>query len=220
PARRLLAAVVAALWLIPGADAKSKTLTDATLLVGFAIACWAFGWLAEPATTLAFFLLVVLFHVAKPGVVFSGFTTSAWWLVLGGSITAIAVQTTGLGHRLAGLLLGRATGSYPRAVTTVALAAVGLAFLMPATSGRILLLLPIVLAFAERIGLARGRPRYVASCLHRLPRATCRPPPSSPPTCPTASCSAPQSRYTGSSSPTALICCCTFRSWARSRRWR
>ena len=161
----LLGTVVAALWLLPAGDPKSKTLIDAALLVGFTIACWAFGWLAEPATTLMFFLLVVLFHVAKPEVVFSGFTSSAWWLVLGGSLTAIAVQTTGLGRRLAGLLLGRATGSYPRAVTIVAMAAVGLAFLMPATSGRILLLMPIVLAFAERLGLARGRPGYVGLVL-------------------------------------------------------
>ena len=161
----LLAAVIAALWLVPGSDLKSKTLIDAALLVGFAIACWAFGWLAEPATTLVFFLLVVVFRVAKPEVVFSGFTSSAWWLVLGGSITAIAVQTTGLGRRLAGLLLGRAAGSYPRAVTTVALAAVGLAFLMPSTNGRIMLLMPIVLAFAERLGLAPGRPGYMGLVL-------------------------------------------------------
>ena len=161
----LLAAVIAALWLVPGGDPKTKTVIDAALLAGFAIACWAFGWLAEPATTLVFFLLVMVFHVAKPEVVFSGFTSSAWWLVLGGSITAIAVQTTGLGRRLAGLLLGRATGSYPRAVATVALAAVGLAFLMPSTSGRILLLMPIVLAFADRLGLARGRPGYVGLVL-------------------------------------------------------
>jgi di/tricarboxylate transporter len=161
----VLAAVVAALWLVSGGDPKTKTLIDAALLVGFAIACWAFGWLAEPATTLVFFLLVVLFHVAKPEVVFSGFASSAWWLVLGGSITAIAVQTTGLGRRLAGLLLGRAAGSYPRAVAAVALAAVGLAFLMPSTNGRIMLLMPIVLAFADRLGLSPGRVGYTGLVL-------------------------------------------------------
>jgi di/tricarboxylate transporter len=161
----LLAAVVAALWLVPGGDPKAKTLVDAAVLVGFAVACWSLGWLAEPATTLVFFLLVVVFHVAKPDVVFSGFASSAWWLVLGGSITAIAVQMTGLGRRLAGLLLGRAAGSYPRAVATVALAAVGLAFLMPSTNGRIMLLMPIVLAFAERLGLTPGRQGYTGLVL-------------------------------------------------------
>jgi di/tricarboxylate transporter len=158
-------AVVAALWLVPGGDPRAKTLIDAALLVGFAIGCWAFGWLAEPATTLAFFLLVVLFRVTKPEVVFSGFASSAWWLVLGGSITAIAVQTTGLGRRLAGLLLRRAADSYARAVSAVAVAAVGLAFLMPATNGRIMLLMPIVLAFAERLGLKPGRPGHTGLVL-------------------------------------------------------
>lgn len=161
----LLAAVIAALWLVPGGDPKTKILIDAALLVGFTIACWAFGWLADPATTLLFFLLVVLFRVAKPEVVFSGFASSAWWLVLGGSISAIAVQTTGLGGRLAALLLGRSGGSYSRAVTTVALAAVALAFLMPSTNGRILLLMPIVLGFAERLGLRPGRAGYTGLVL-------------------------------------------------------
>ena len=45
----LLAAVIAALWLNPAGDPHTKTLIDAAMLVGFAIACWAFGWLGEPA---------------------------------------------------------------------------------------------------------------------------------------------------------------------------
>ncbi|WP_370649145.1 SLC13 family permease [Cupriavidus sp. EM10] len=41
-------------------------------------------------------------------------------------------------------------------ITTVALSAVGLAFLMPSTTGRVLLLMPIVLALADRLGFAAG----------------------------------------------------------------
>jgi hypothetical protein len=93
--------------------------------VGFAILSWSFGLFAEPVTPLLFFIFVVLFHVAKPSVVFSGFASTAWWLVSGGSVTAVAVQVTGLGRRLADLLFGRFGTSYPRAVTAVALAAVG-----------------------------------------------------------------------------------------------
>ena len=54
-------------------------------------------------TPLLFFIFVVLFHVAKPSVVFSGFASTAWWLVFGGSVTAVAVQVTGLGRRLVDL---------------------------------------------------------------------------------------------------------------------
>ena len=47
--------------------------------------------------------------------------------------------------------------TYPRYVASVMVACVGLAFVMPSTTGRILLLIPIVLALADRIGLTEGR---------------------------------------------------------------
>ncbi|HTP84764.1 MAG TPA: SLC13 family permease [Alphaproteobacteria bacterium] len=154
----LLLCVIAALWAWSQSGAPS--LVGAAILIAFVIACWVFGIFAEPVTSFIFILLVVLFHISKPEVVLSGFTSPAWWLVFGGSIIAIAVQTTGLGRRLAGTLFARSGGSYPRAVAAVALAAVGLAFVMPSTNGRILLLTPIVLAFAEHLGLGPGRPGH------------------------------------------------------------
>lgn len=158
-----LAALIVALWL--ARQHGAPVLVEASLLIGFVILCWASSLLAEPATTLVFFLLAVVFQIAKPAVIFSGFTSTAWWLVFGGAITAIAVETTGLGGRLAGLLFGRLAVSYPRAVAAVAVAAVGLAFVMPSTNGRILLLTPIVLALAERLGLAPGRPGHTGLVL-------------------------------------------------------
>lgn len=151
----VLAATVLGLFLAP--EDPAHRIVAASILVGFAIASWALGLFLEPVTTLVFLLLGILFHVAKPGVIFSGFASEAWWLVFGGAITAVAVETSGLGRRLAALLFGRVAPSYPSCVAAVALAAVGLAFLMPSTNGRLLLLIPIVLAFADRIGLAPGR---------------------------------------------------------------
>jgi di/tricarboxylate transporter len=152
----VLGATVLALFLTPH-DAAHR-LTAAAILIGFAIASWALGLFAEPLTTLLFLLLGVLFAVAKPAVLLSCFASPAWWLVLGGAITAVAVESSGLGRRLAALLFDRVAGSYRSCVAAVALAAVGLAFLMPSTNGRLLLLIPIVLAFADRLGLEQGRP--------------------------------------------------------------
>jgi di/tricarboxylate transporter len=154
----LLLCVIAALFVWSGSGAPPAV--GAAILIAFVIACWVFGLFPEPVTSLAFILIVILFHISKPEVVLSGFVSQAWWLVFGGSIIAIAVQTTGLGRRLAGALFARSGGSYSRAVAAVALAAVGLAFVMPSTNGRILLLTPIVLAFAEHLGLAPGRPGH------------------------------------------------------------
>jgi di/tricarboxylate transporter len=153
-----LAGLVLLLWLAPPLGGLPGTTIRGAILIVCTVGAWASGLLAEPVNTLVFFLLAVVFQVAKPAVVFSGFHSDAWWLVFGGAITGIAVQTTGLGQRLAGLFFGRSGGSYRGAVTAVAVAAVGLAFVMPSASGRIMLLTPIVLAFADRLGLVGGRP--------------------------------------------------------------
>lgn len=154
----LLAAVALLLAFPPTLDGVPVALMRSAILVAFTIAAWAFGLFVEPIASLLFFLLAALFTIAKPAVLFSGFQSTAWWLVLGGSITGIAVDATGLGRRLAGLLFGRAATSYCATVAAVAITAVGLAFVMPSTSARIMLLIPIVLAHADRVGLTPGRP--------------------------------------------------------------
>jgi di/tricarboxylate transporter len=154
-----LAVLVVLLMVFPPAlDDLSTTLVRGAILIGFTIAAWAFGLFVEPIPSLAFFLLAALFQIAKPGVIFAGFTSAAWWLVLGGYVTGIAVDSTGLGRRLARLLFGGAGMTYRRLIAGVAITAVALAFVMPATSARILLLTPIALALADRFGLVPGRP--------------------------------------------------------------
>jgi di/tricarboxylate transporter len=154
----LLGLIVLLLLFPPALGALPTPAVQAAILVVFTIASWAFGLFVEPVVSLTFFLLAIVFQLAKPMVVFSGFQSTAWWLVLGGSVTGIAIDVTGLGRRLAGLLFGRATASYGRIVAAVAATSVGLAFVMPSTAARILLLMPIVLALADRLGLAPGRP--------------------------------------------------------------
>jgi len=154
----LLGLVAVLLALPPSIARVPPALVRSAILVAFTIAAWAFGLFVEPIASLLFFLLGGLFAIATPAVLFSGFQSSAWWLVLGGSITGIAVDATGLGRRLAGLLFARMTTSYCRTVAAVAVTAVGLAFVMPSTSARIFLLMPIVLALADQLGLAPGRP--------------------------------------------------------------
>lgn len=135
----------------------SPTASQAAVLVLFTIGAWAFGLFPEPITTLTFFLLAVLLHVAKPEVIFAGFHSAAWWLVFGGAVTGLAVRTTGLGSRIAATLFSLRRPTYARYVASVMVACVGLAFVMPSTTGRILLLIPIVLALADRVGLTEGR---------------------------------------------------------------
>ena len=68
----------------------------------------------------------------------------------------LAIRNTGLADRAAQALTARLSGSYPRLVAGVVLMTYALAFVMPSNMGRIAVLMPIVLAVADRAGLHEG----------------------------------------------------------------
>jgi len=132
-------------------------MRHATAVVFFSIALLATGILSEYVTALLFFVLATLLAIAPTNVIFSGFASSTLWLVFGGLILAEAVNSTGLGKRLAIAILGSKTLTYERLITLTVVFSTLLAFVMPATLGRILLLLPVFGAIAEHVGLRRGQ---------------------------------------------------------------
>ena len=85
----------------------------------------------------------------------SGFASSAFWLVLSGFVLGTAIRSTGLADRLPTGSC-RTAGSRPRTVGGVVAISYALAFVMPSNMGRITLLMPIVMALADRAGLAEG----------------------------------------------------------------
>ena len=164
----LIVATTAALLLLPtrwGIDPKAAQAAGVVL---FAVGLWATGAIPEVVTAMAFFLLAMLFDVAPATVVFSGFSSTALWLVFGGLFIGAAVGRTGLGQRLAQAFLKRVGASYLAILTGVALACILLSFLMPSVMGRILLLVPVTLALADSVGFpegSRGRAGLVMTTL-------------------------------------------------------
>lgn len=156
----LIAVVAAAIFFVPPPAGVTINVMHTAALLVLVMGLWATGALPEALTALLFFSLAVLLQIARPEVIFSGFTSGTLWLVLGGLVIAEAVRMTGLGERIARAALGTRVWTYPQLVTATVLVAVMLAFLMPATVGRILLLVPILAAVAERHGLAPGSPGH------------------------------------------------------------
>lgn len=168
PLRLLTAAIVVAavaIFVAPPPPGVSPNVMHAAGLVVLCSGLWATQALPEHVTGLVFLAACTLAAVAKPAVIFSGFSSGTLWLVLGGLIIAEAVRHTGLGERVAWLLLGRFTGSYVATLSGIVIVAGLLAFLMPATLGRIILLLPIVAALAARLGHEPGSPGHNGMCL-------------------------------------------------------
>lgn len=133
-------------------------IVAAGLLLVVCMGLWASGLVAEIVTAMLFFTVAMLLRLAPPATVFSGFASSAFWLVLGGMVVGLAMTRTGLGDRLARSLSGRLSGSYPRFIAGIVLLSFLLSFVMPSNLGRIMLLIPVVLALCDTFGLEPGRP--------------------------------------------------------------
>lgn len=161
----VLIVVALVIFFAPAPAGFSALAMKGLGLVVFAIGMWAMQVLPEHLTGLLFLLLVVITQTASPSVAFSGFTSGTLWLVLGGLFIAEAVRATALGERFALALLGRFTDSYVRLVTATVAVSTLLCFVMPATMGRVLLLIPILSALAKRIGFEPGSPGYVGLIL-------------------------------------------------------
>ena len=158
-------AAAAAVYFAPPPAGVSVEMMHAAALVLFTVWLWATGALPEHVVALLFFTLAMVLAVAPAHVVFSGFASAALWLVLGGLVMAEAVNRTGLAQRLTAALFDRYALSYAQLVVAVVMASVVLTFLVPSTVGRVLLLMPIVIALAQRVGFERGSAGYNGLCL-------------------------------------------------------
>lgn len=153
----LLVAIAIALWAAGAALGLDAPAARAAGIGFLAMGLWATGLLPEIVTTLLFFAAATLTAAAPPAIIFAGFAASAFWLVLSGLIVGIAIGRTGLGARVARRLAGPLSGSYPRLIAGIVLIAYALAFVMPSNMGRIALLIPIVAALCDGLGLEPGR---------------------------------------------------------------
>ncbi|AFJ48901.1 SLC13 family permease [Shimwellia blattae] len=126
------------------------------VLILLTIGLWATSALPEFITALLFFALAIITKVVPAQALFSGFASSAFWLVLSGFILGVAIRKTGLADRVAAMVSARLTGSWWQMVGCVVLLSYALAFVMPSNMGRIALLMPIVAAMAQRVGIEEG----------------------------------------------------------------
>ena len=144
--------------------AQGTVAATGALLV-LCMGLWATGLVAEVVTALLFFAVAMLLKLAPAQTVFSGFASSAFWLVTGGMVVGLAMNRTGLGDRLARMLAARLPASYPGFVAGLVAFSFALAFVMPSNLGRIALMVPVVIALCDAFGLEAGRPGRTGALL-------------------------------------------------------
>jgi anion transporter len=145
-----LAGVV--IFFLPAPAGVEPVVMRTAGIVTLTIGLFATAVIPEFLGALIFFFLCIILAVAPPNVVFSGFYSGAVWLVLGGLIIGIGIEVSGLGARIAGTLERVFGQSYFRVVAGTVLLMLLLAFLMPSAVGRVTIMLPVVLALADRLG--------------------------------------------------------------------
>lgn len=120
------------------------------------IVLFATGVVPEFITSIVFFAIAMLFALAPASVIFSGFQSAGFWMVFGGLVIGAGISSTGLAERLAYHVRIRFGSSYAGIIAGIMVVAVTMAFLMPSTLGRLMILLPIVLAMADGFGYRLG----------------------------------------------------------------
>ena len=143
-------------YVLPAPEGASPGVMKAAGVVVFAIGLWSTAAVPEFFTAIIFFLLAVTLGGAAPQTVFAGFHSTAGWMVFGGLIIGVAVQTTGLGATIARRLQRHFGDSYFAIIAGIVIVGALMAFVVPANTARIMILIPIFAAFAERLGFAQG----------------------------------------------------------------
>lgn len=143
------------LFLFPASATEAQSLRSAAVIV-IAIGLWATAVVPEYFTSIIFFFLAVTAAGVSPKVVFSGFGSAAAWLVFSGLVIAVAMQSTGLGSRIATTLARYVGASYYSLLARTVIAVALLGFILPSNMGRVLVMLPIFLSMADRFGFAKG----------------------------------------------------------------
>lgn len=144
------------LFFLPPPEGAPPGVMRTAAVITLTVGLLATVAIPEFLTALVFFLLAVVIAGSPPNVAFSGFFSGAVWLVLGGLIIGVAIDATSLGKRFARSLVRLFAGSYVAMVTGTVWVMGLLAFVMPSSVGRVVIMLPIVLALAERLGFGTG----------------------------------------------------------------
>lgn len=152
----LLAIIAASVAMLPDPQGATNGAMHALALTLFTIGLWATGALGEHLTALIYFVLAMVFAIAPASIVFSGFASTAFWLVFGGMVMGMAADQTGLGRYIGDLVVRHIGGSYPRLIAGIVIGTAVMAFLIPTALGRMMLLMPIIFGLANQVGFGPG----------------------------------------------------------------
>jgi solute carrier family 13 (sodium-dependent dicarboxylate transporter), member 2/3/5 len=151
-AAALAVALLAGLYL-PSDDAPAAA-RHVLAVFGLALVGWTVLRLPDTPVALAAALALPLLGVVEAPVVYAGLGDNLVWLLIGAFVLGAVVQSCGLAERWA-LQAVAGARSTERLMLRLCGVIIATAFVVPSTSGRAALLLPLFMALAQAIGQPR-----------------------------------------------------------------
>lgn len=148
--------VALVLFAMPSLARLDPHVVRGLALALFVIGLYATQAVPEAVASLAFFAIAMLAGVAPASAVFQGFQSTALWLVFGGLVIGLAVDRTSLGAYIAHRVTSRLGTRYPQLVVGMVVIGVLLCFVMPSTMGRVILMVPLIVAICDKLGYGPG----------------------------------------------------------------
>lgn len=152
--------LLAGVSAIAGLAAAGIVQDQEARILGIVYVCvvlWATQVIPGYIVSLLFFFLAVTLTAVPVAEIFSGFASSAFWLVFSGGVIGFALKESGLSERLGTILAGMIGRSYLRALCAFAAISFALSLVMPSTFGRIAILVPIAAGYCSVAGLDGSR---------------------------------------------------------------
>ncbi len=148
------------LFMVPAPAGIAPATLKAGAVIVLALGLWSTAVVPSYFGSLIFLFAAVVLAIAPAKVVFSGFHAGATWLVFGGLVIGLGVKRSGLDVRLVRSLLTHFPKTYFAMIYGIFWISTALAFIVPSASGRVALLVPIMLALADELGFdkdSKGR---------------------------------------------------------------
>ncbi|MBQ6495718.1 MAG: anion permease [Firmicutes bacterium] len=118
---------------------------------------WIFRPFGLPFSAGAFFFAAYMLAIGLPAAtVFSGYTHSAIWTLVAALFFGFVLQKTGLGHRVAFMILKLFKPTYVSMIIAWTLIGVALSLLTPSMTVRVAIMMPIAVNCCELCGLKPG----------------------------------------------------------------
>ena len=144
--------------MFPAPAGIDPQVIKSAAVIFLAIGLWSTAVLPSSFGSLIFLFVTVVLSIAPVKVVFSGFHSSATWLVFGGLIIGLGVKKTGLDMRLVRSFIANFPKRYFGMIYGVFWVGMALAFIVPSASGRVAVLVPIMVALAKELGFSEDSP--------------------------------------------------------------